>query len=105
MFRKPSPNLDDVADAEAGRYLAGNDGDVTRIMRVACIIFAMLGFTFGFAQRLVALDHRAALLHEPDSVRGALDHLLDLRMREHIAIRRARDHLLLYLHQRAGARR
>jgi len=35
-------------------------------------------------------------------VRGALDHLLDLRMREHIAIRRARDHLLLHLHQRAG---
>lgn len=101
MLRKPSSNLDDVADAEAGRYLAGDDGDVTRIIRVACIIFAMLGFTFGFAQRLVALDHRAAL-HEPDSVRGALDHLLDLRMREHIAIRRARDHLLLHLHQRAG---
>jgi hypothetical protein len=35
-------------------------------------------------------------------VRGTLDHLLDLRMRERLAFRRARDHLLLHLRQRAG---
>ena len=84
MLRKPSSDL---------------GGDVTRMVWVTCIIFAALGFTFGFAPRLVALDHG-----EPDiecGVRGALDHLLDLRLRERLAIRRARDHLLSHLRQRA----
>ena len=83
MLRKPPPDL---------------GGDVIRMVRVACIIFAALIFTFGFAPHLVALDHKPGIER---GVRGALDHLLDLRMGERLAIRRARDHLLSHLRQRA----
>jgi hypothetical protein len=79
-------------------------GAVTRMVRVTCIIFAALVFTFVFAPRLVALDHRAGLLDEPNidrGARGVLDRLLDLRLRERIAIRRVGNHLLSRLHQRA----